>query len=582
MQRKRVGEVCIEKGWITREQLEEALAQQARLSTRQAVGDILVSKGLITEKQKAEAIAISRGIPFVDLAAMDLDHDLLQEFLNTLKPDVCRRLKVVPFERANGRLRIAMQNPLDVFAYDEIKAILGKDVVIDAAAAAEEDIMAILNQAVQGPDGDVAEMLDRLMADAASESAIQVSKEEEAEEAIDVSALREMSDEAPVVALSRAIILRAIQERASDIHIQPYKDRTVVRLRVDGVLREAMVVPKELHAALVSRFKIMSELDIANRLVPQDGRITATVLGKPYDFRVSSLPGVLGEKIVMRILDKGSTQVGLEKLGFSPETREKFERMITATYGIILITGPTGSGKSTTLYSVLSRLNSPEKNIVTVEDPVEYQLPGLTQVQVNTAAGLTFAVALKAFLRQDPNIIMVGEIRDLEVARIAVEAALTGHLVLSTLHTNDAPTAVTRLSEMGIESFLIASSVIGVLAQRLVRRICERCKEPYEPDLEAVARAGFTVEKGEEPILFYRGRGCDACHRTGYRGRMGIYELFAMSNTLRELVMRGAPTHEIREQARREGMKTLQEDAMDKIKLGLTSFEEALRVIASG
>ncbi|MBI3947342.1 MAG: Flp pilus assembly complex ATPase component TadA [Armatimonadetes bacterium] len=579
MQRRMLGEVCIEKGWITREQLDEALAQQSRLSVRQAVGDVLVSKGLITEKQKAEAVAIARDIPFVDLAAMDLDQDLLQELLQTLRPDVCRRLKVVPFGRTNGRLRLAMQNPLDVFARDEIRAIIGKDVVLDAAAAAEEDIMGILSQAVQGPDSGMAEMLDRMMADAASESAIEVSKDSD-EEAIDVSALREMSDEAPVIALSRAIILRAVQEKASDIHIQPYKDHTAVRLRVDGVLREVMVVPRELHAALASRIKILAELDIANRLVPQDGRITATVLNKPYDFRVSSLPGVLGEKIVMRILDKGSTQVGLEKLGFSPETREKFERMITATYGIILITGPTGSGKSTTLYSVLSRLNLPEKNIVTVEDPVEYQLPGLTQVQTNPAAGLTFAAALKSFLRQDPNIIMVGEVRDLEVGRIAVEAALTGHLVLSTLHTNDAPTAVTRLSEMGIESFLISSSVIGVLAQRLLRRICERCKESYEPDLEAVSRAGFTVEESDEPILFYRGRGCDACGRSGYRGRLGIYELFGMSNAIRELVTKGEPTHEIRAVARQEGMKTLQEDAMDKVKLGLTSFDEALRVIA--
>ncbi|HOM82512.1 MAG: Flp pilus assembly complex ATPase component TadA [Armatimonadetes bacterium] len=579
MQKRMLGEVCVEKGWITREQLQEVLAQQKGLSGRQAIGDILVSKELITEKQKAEALSIVWNLPFVDLATMTPDQEVLQELLNTLKPEVCRRLKALPYERVGNLVRIAMVNPLDVFAQDEIRALMGKEITIEPATVAEEDIVNLLNQVTQGPDSDMAEILDTMMAAAADEADIEVSQDEE--ETIDVSALREMSDEAPVIALSKAIILRAVQEKASDIHIQPYKERTVVRLRIDGVLREVMTVPKELHAALVSRIKIMSELDIANRLVPQDGRIGLNVLGRPYDFRVSTLPGVLGEKIVMRILDKGSTQVGLEKLGFSTETRERFEQMITSTYGIILITGPTGSGKSTTLYSVLSRLNVPEKNIVTVEDPVEYQLPGLTQVQANPAANLTFATALKAFLRQDPNIIMVGEIRDLEVARIAIEAALTGHLVLSTLHTNDAPTAVTRLAEMGIDPFLISSSVIGVLAQRLVRRICEKCKEAYEPDPVALRRAGFEVNT-DERLVFYRGRGCDACGHRGYKGRMGIYELFRMSDTLRELVNKGEPAYTIRALARQEGMKTLQEDAIDKIKLGFTTLEEAIRVISSG
>ncbi|MDH7570725.1 MAG: ATPase, T2SS/T4P/T4SS family [Armatimonadota bacterium] len=579
MQRKMLGEVCIEKGWITREQLEEVLAQQAQLSVRQAVGDILVRKELITEKQRAEALAIVRGIPFLDLAQMEPDQDQLQELLLTLKPDFCRRLKLLPISRSNGRLRIAMVNPLDVFALDEVRAVMGRDTVIETAAAAEEDILNILNSAAHGPDSDMADILDRITADAAGDSEIELARDEE--EVIDVSALREMSDEAPVIALSKAIILRAVQEKASDIHIQPYKDRTVVRLRVDGVLREAMQVPRDLHAALISRIKIMAELDIAKRMAPQDGRIGLVVQGKSYDFRVSSLPGVLGEKIVMRILDKSSTQVGLEKLGFSPEVRERFEKMITATYGIILITGPTGSGKSTTLYSVLHRLNAPEKNIVTVEDPVEYQLPGLTQVQTNPAAGLTFAAALKAFLRQDPNIIMVGEIRDLEVARIAVEAALTGHLVLSTLHTNDAPTAVTRLAEMGIEPFLISSSLIGVLAQRLVRRVCDRCKEPYTPDVDAVRRAGFPLDEGIEPV-FYRAKGCDACRGAGYRGRIGIFQLLSTSDALREIISRSGTAYEITRQAAKEGMKTLQEDALEKMTLGLTTFEEALRVIASG
>ncbi|NLC57451.1 MAG: Flp pilus assembly complex ATPase component TadA [Armatimonadetes bacterium] len=571
----------MEKGWITRGQLEEALAQQAALSSRRHIGDILVSKELITEKQKAEALSIVWNIRFVDLAATEVDMETLRELISIVQPDVCRRHKAVPYARENGRVLVAMANPLNVFAQDEIRAIMGKDVVMETTAATEEDILNLISLGSQGAASEVETRLGSMIASAASEVDITVAKEEE--ETIDTSALRNMSEDAPVVALSKAIILRAVQDRASDIHIQPYKDYTAVRLRVDGVLREATAlrVPRELHAALVSRIKIMSELDIADRLRPQDGRIGLNVQGKPYDFRVSTLPGVLGEKVVMRILDKGSTQVGLEKLGFSPDIRERFEKMITATYGIILITGPTGSGKSTTLYSVLNRLNVPEKNIVTVEDPVEYQLPGLTQVQTNPAAGLTFAAALKSFLRQDPNIIMVGEIRDQEVGSIAVEAAITGHLVLSTLHTNDAPTAVTRLAEMGIEPFLISSSLMGVLAQRLGRRICERCKEPYEPDLEAVRRAGFEVAEGETPV-FYRGKGCDACRGTGYRGRIGIYELFAMSDALREMVTHGAPTHEIRQLARAEGMRVLQEDAVDKIKLGLTTLDEAIRVISSG
>ncbi len=574
-----IGEVCIERGWISRAQLDEVLSQQAQLSSRQALGDILVTKELISEKQKAEALSIVWGVPFVDLATVAIDDDILQDLFQMLKPDVCRRLKVVPFDRTDGRVRIAMKNPLDVFAQDEIRAILGKSIPFEVATAPEEDILGVVNQATQGPNTDMAEFLDRMMADVAGESDITVNKEKE--ETIDVTALRDMSDEAPVIALSKAIILHAVQDRASDIHIQPYKDRMVVRLRIDGVLREVMQVPRDLQAALVSRLKIMSELDIANRLIPQDGRISLNVAGKPYDFRVSTLPGVLGEKVVMRILDKGSTQVGLEKLGFSPEVREHFEKMVTSTYGIILITGPTGSGKSTTLYSVLSRLNVPEKNVVTVEDPVEYQLPGLTQVQANPQAGLTFASALKSFLRQDPNIIMVGEIRDKEVGSIAMEAALTGHLVLSTLHTNDAPTAVTRLTEMGIEPFLVSSCLMGVLAQRLVRKICDRCKEPYEPDIEAVKRAGFGLIEGEKPV-FYRGRGCDACHHAGYRGRMGVYELFGVGDSIREMINQGAPAHEIKAQARKEGMRTLQEDAIDKIKLGFTTVEEALRVTSSG
>ncbi|HPP76547.1 MAG TPA: GspE/PulE family protein, partial [Armatimonadota bacterium] len=388
-------------------------------------------------------------------------------------------------------------------------------------------------------------------------------------------------EEAPVIRLANLIISRAVQDGASDIHIEPGRDAVRVRFRVDGILHEALAVPKKIQASLISRVKIMAEMDIAEKRAPQDGRIGAVIDGRQFDFRVSTLPSVYGEKIVLRVLDKSSISIGLNKLGLLPETMERFESLIVRTYGIILVTGPTGSGKSTTLYSVLSKLNSGEKNILTIEDPVEYELAGITQVQINSRAGLTFAAGLRTMLRQDPNIVMVGEIRDAETAIIATEAALTGHLVLSTLHTNDAPGAITRLIDMGIEPFLISSGVIGVLAQRLVRCICTKCKEQYKPPLDAVKRLGIPLDEGSS-VTFYRGKGCDYCKGTGYKGRIGIYELMIMNDKIRDLVLTRASSHTIREAAIQTGMKTLKEDAMEKILLGTTSREESLRVIYSG
>ncbi|MFN4219935.1 MAG: GspE/PulE family protein, partial [bacterium] len=387
-------------------------------------------------------------------------------------------------------------------------------------------------------------------------------------------------DEAPIVKLVNQIIFHAISDKASDIHIEPWPKEVVVRYRMDGILHEIMRIPKHILAPMVSRIKIMSALDIAERRKPQDGKIHLKYEGREFDLRVSTIPTVNGEKVVMRILDKSSVMLGLDRLGFMPDIREKLEWLISKPYGMILVTGPTGSGKSTTLYACLNKLNQGTVNISTVEDPVEYQIQGINQVQVNPKAGVTFASALRAFLRQDPDIIMVGEIRDHETAQIAVEAALTGHLVLSTLHTNDAPSAATRLIEMGIEPFLVASAVVGVLAQRLARTICPACKEPYVPPKEALKDIGLAYT--EEEIVFYKGRGCEVCKGSGYKGRTGIHELLIISDAAREVILRRGSANEIKRAVLEEGFKTLQDDALRKVLEGIITVEEALRVVFMG
>jgi len=387
-----------------------------------------------------------------------------------------------------------------------------------------------------------------------------------------------MEDEAPIIRVVNVIIQQAIKDRASDIHIEPDRRGVRIRYRIDGVLHEVMQVPKYVHAPLISRVKIMGDMNIAERRIPQDGRIHIRHEGKDFDLRVSSLPTVFGEKIVMRILDQSSVLIGLNKLGMFAETQAHLESVIVQPNGMILSTGPTGSGKTTTQYAILNKINSVEKNIITIEDPVEYQLRGLNQVHVNRKAGLTFANAMRAFVRQDPDIIMVGEIRDLETAETAVQASLTGHLVLSTLHTNDAPSAVTRLVDMGVEPFLISASVIGVLAQRLGRRICQNCKEPYKPPAEALHRVGFNVENADD-VVFYRGRGCEQCKHTGYRGRNGMFEFMLLTEEIQDLIVKRAPLSEVRNAALASGMKTLKMDGFQKVLEGLTTVEEVMRVV---
>jgi type IV pilus assembly protein PilB len=401
---------------------------------------------------------------------------------------------------------------------------------------------------------------------------------EAAEEEESVEHLKALTEEAPVVKVVNYIVDEAVKQNASDIHVEPHRTGLTIRFRVDGVLRDVMTPPKQLKAALTSRIKIMADLDIAERRRPQDGRIHLTAEGRNIDLRVSTLPTMFGEKVVMRVLDQSSTQLGLTRLGFPSDVLKRWEGAISKPHGMVLVTGPTGSGKTTTLYATLGKLNTLDRNIVTIEDPVEYQIPRINQVQVNPKAGLIFASGLRSILRQDPDIVMVGEIRDRETAEIAVQAALTGHLVLSTLHTNDAAAAVTRLIDMGIEPFLISSSVIAVLAQRLARAICTRCKMAYTPPVEALGRLGAEAHMGTD-VKFYRGQGCDHCRGTGYRGRIGVFELMVVSDAIRSLIVNRASATEIKAHAIREEMRTLREDGLEKVLSGISTIDEILRVV---
>ncbi|KPK78305.1 MAG: hypothetical protein AMS25_16130 [Gemmatimonas sp. SM23_52] len=571
METRTVADIVREVTDIGDDQLKQALDVQRE--TREPLAQVLVNMGLISDKEKARILGRQWGIPFVDLAEKETDRDLLK----LIPKHLLQRWKAVPIDRNGPRLVVAMANPLDVYAIDQMRLVAGMD--IESVIAAAEDINNILGQSMSARE-ELAGALQDMGELSADPDDIELAEKTKDDEDMSIDQLREMMEDAPVVRLANLIIHQALQDKASDIHIQPEATRVRVRYRIDGVLHDTMTVPKKAQAPLISRIKVMADLDIAEKRAPQDGRISLRVGGGEYDFRVSTNPGVNGEKVVMRILDKRGVQVRLDQLGIPAVIMDDYEGLINRSYGIITVTGPTGSGKSTTLYSVLNTLNSPEKNILTIEDPVEYQLPGLTQTQVNQRAGVTFASALRTFLRQDPDIILVGEIRDADTALIATEAALTGHIVFSTLHTNDAPTAVARLIEMGIEPFLVASSVIGVLAQRLVRVICPECKEAYTPPVEAFRRLNLAMDL--DSVTFYRGRGCDRCRHTGYRGRTGIFELMLVSDHLRELILRKAPTHELRQAALESGMITLKQDAMQKILEGVTTMEEALRVVYAG
>ncbi len=586
---KSLGEMLIEKGILTDQQLQEA--QQTQQETTQPLREVLGDLGLVDRRILYETAAEELGVEFYDLEARDLDAAVAV----LLPRDLAERYRAIPIGRGEGTIRVAMADPDDVMAGDDlrrhlqtqIEALLADPTAIERAidrayeSAAEAGAGA---PAAGGGPGTMAGVDMASLTESVRDSGILGASTDETgqEERIETGRLTDVTDEAPIIKIAKVLIQRAIQEEASDIHVEPYQSKVRVRYRIDGVLHDIMPLPKYVHAPLISRLKIMSEMNIAERRVPQDGRIHIRHAQRDYDLRVSVIPTTLGEKCVMRILDKRSIEIGLDELGLESDMLNIVHRLIQQPNGMLLSTGPTGSGKTTTQYNILTNLNSVETNIITIEDPVEYQLDGLSQVHVNRKAGLTFAVALKYFLRQDPDIILVGEIRDLETSEIAIQAALTGHLVLSTLHTNDAPSTVTRLVDMGVEPFLISSSIIASLSQRLARKICQRCKEPYQPRRDVLLGMQFDPDDPEnQGVQFYRGRGCDACRGTGYRGRIGLFELMVMNEEIAELIVRRASAGQVREAAMAAGMKTLREDGMTKVLNGITTVEEVTRVVAT-
>ncbi len=555
--RNPLGELLVEAGVIDRAGLARAVEEQDR--NKERLGEVLLRLGLASQKDIGRALARQQALPYVDL------DDVIPEepALRTLPEPLARQFQVLPLGLANGTLRLGMVDPLDVLTVDDVRRHTGYDV--DVAVITHDHFLRALN-AYPAPDESVASLTGEITSRAAEE--------------MDVTHLRSLVDEAPVVRLVNLIILQGVRQHASDIHIEPQKQQVRVRYRIDGVLYNAMTLPPHVQAAVVSRLKIMADIDIAERRLPQDGRIQLRADDRDIDIRVSTIPSIDGEKTVLRILDKSAGILGLEKIGLRPETHRRFQSLIEKPHGIVLLTGPTGSGKTTTLYAMLTQLNSTERNIISIEDPIEYQIAGITQVQVNPKAGLTFARGLRHFLRQDPDVIMVGEIRDEETARIAIHAALTGHLVLSTLHTNDAAGALTRLIDMGVEPFLVASSVIGVIAQRLVRVLCDRCKQAYHPPQELLARLGTPPgAAGAGAPTFWRPVGCAFCNAIGYRGRTGIFEIMVVDENIKTLVTRGAAASAIKAEAIRAGMETLAHDGIEKAALGVTSPEEVLDTV---
>jgi type IV pilus assembly protein PilB len=554
-QRIRLGQILIEAGLVTQAQLQQALERQQETGER--LGQIILGMGLGSQEGVAAAIAQQLHISFVRLSETRPDEALLLRVPEYL----ARRHQVIPLSQADRTLTLGMIDPVDILAIDEVRRVTGLE--IEPAVITADDFQRALS---------VYPTSDTAVDDAIQ--AIMPFDERFAEEEPD--RLKELADEAPVVRLANLIIIQAVRQAASDIHVEPMETLMRVRYRVDGTLYSAMTPPARVQAALISRLKIMATMNIAERRLPQDGRIQLKVDEHDIDLRVSSIPTTWGEKIVMRILDKRAAFVGIDRLGMAPDDLTRFERIISRPHGIILITGPTGSGKTTSLYAMLNRLNKTEVNITTIEDPVEYQLPGISQVQVNPRAGVTFATGLRSFLRQDPDIIMVGEIRDEETARIAIHAALTGHLVLSTLHTNDAAGAVARLTGIGLEPFLVASSVVGLIAQRLIKVLCEHCKEPYTPPDDLLARLGIPANPAP---TFYKATGCPHCSQSGYKGRVGLFEVMPMDDRIKDLITRNGTADQIREAAVAAGMRTLSQDALSRVVSGVTSVEEARRVV---
>jgi type IV pilus assembly protein PilB len=553
---KQLADILLERGLVDEAQLAAAYDEHQRAG--RSLGRVLVEEGILTEAQLVEALAFQIGLEFVDLAEVSVDGSAVA----LVSAAVCRRHTVLPIGHVDGRLLLAMADPGNVFALDDVRSLTGLEV--RQVVATRDDLLAAIDRFCRS-DAD----LDDL-------SSVLATPEEDE----DLARLKEVVDEAPIVKYVNLLITQAIQDGASDIHIEPGEHDLRVRYRIDGVLHEVMRSPRSIQSGVISRLKIMADINIAERRIPQDGRLSVNAHGLKVDLRVATLPTVWGEKVVMRILDNSTASLALSDLGFEDRNYARYSASFTKPYGMLLVTGPTGSGKSTTLYATLNIIARPEINVITVEDPVEYRLAGINQVQVNAKAGLTFAAALRSILRSDPDVVLIGEIRDHETAQIAVEAALTGHLVLSTLHTNDAASAITRLTEMGIEPFLVGSALECVLAQRLARRLCPKCKEPYPATAEELAAAGFPWSQGEELPTLHRAVGCSACAKTGYKGRLALHEVMTVTEDIERLAVTRASATEIAAVAREQGMHRLRDDGMLKVRGGVTSIEEILRVVA--
>jgi type IV pilus assembly protein PilB len=593
----KLGEILVRENLLSPENLREALEYQRQHGGR--LGFNLVKLGLISDDMITAVLSRHYGIPSVNLDLFTIDASVL----NLIPQEVTQKHSVLPLSRVGATLTLAMVDPTNVFAIDDVKFMTGLNVEpvvvaegsvqqaiakyygssreIELASAVTEEVT--LPTSSNGSNGHGAithadlVSLDSIDFETGQSEDVEVVEDNEE---IDLSTLSRMSEDAPVVRLVNVLLVDSLRRGASDIHVEPYEKELRIRFRIDGVLYDVMHPPLKLRDALISRIKIMSKLDISEKRLPQDGRIKIKVKvdsrSRELDFRVSTLPTLFGEKVVLRLLDKQNLMLDMTKLGFEPESLVKFKRNISKPYGMVLVTGPTGSGKTNTLYSALQSLNTVETNIMTAEDPVEFNLPGINQVQMKEQIGLNFAAALRSFLRQDPNIVLVGEIRDFETAEIAIKAALTGHLVLSTLHTNDAPSTISRLMNMGIEPFLVATSVNLIQAQRLIRRVCKDCKQEHQTPPEALIEVGFSPEEAKT-IKTYKGKGCSTCNNTGYKGRIGLYEVMEITDEIRELILIGASALELRKKAIDDGMITLRESGLYKIREGVTSPEEVVR-----
>lgn len=587
----KLGEILVRENLISPQHLREALDYQREHGGR--LGYNLVRLGLVSDDMITAVLSRQYGIPSVNLELFDIEDSVIR----LIPQEVAQKYSVLPLSRVGATLTLAMVDPTNVFAMDDIKFMTGLNIepVVVAEASVQQAIAKYYSTSreielapiapevvVQGLNGGITHAdlvsLDSLDFDTEA-TADQVEVLEDNEE-IDLSSLARMSEDAPVVRLVNVLLVDALRRGASDIHVEPYEKELRIRFRIDGILYDVMHPPLKMRDALISRVKIMSKLDISEKRLPQDGRIKIKVKvdarSRELDFRVSTLPTLFGEKVVLRLLDKENLMLDMTKLGFEPESLKKFQRNISRPYGMVLVTGPTGSGKTNTLYSALQSLNTPETNILTAEDPVEFNLLGINQVQMKEQIGLNFAAALRSFLRQDPNIVLVGEIRDFETAEIAIKAALTGHLVLSTLHTNDAPSTISRLMNMGIEPFLVATSVNLIQAQRLIRRICKNCKKEQPTPVEALVEIGFSEDEAQT-MKTYKGKGCGTCNDTGYKGRVGLYETMEVTDEIRELILIGASSLELRKKAIDDGMITLRESGLHKIRNGVTTIEEVLR-----